>query len=131
MNGSGVKTLTPKLYGKVRDITSKYVEYENNGITKRFYYNSSTFTNSNKNNTAKKPTISVSCGATGNNTVRMTVKCSSSGKITWNTSNSGVVVVNSSGIITANGKGTAKKTANISTGGKVYSVSKTIVSDSK
>lgn len=131
MNGSGVKTLTPKLYGKVRDITSKYVEYENNGITKRFYYNSSTFTNSNKNNTAKKPTISVSCGATGNNTVRMTVKCSSSGKITWNTSNSGVVVVNSSGIITAKGKGTAKITAKISTGGKEYSVSKTIVIDSK
>lgn len=84
-----------------------------------------------KNNTAKKPTISVSCGATGNNTVRMTVKCSSSGKITWNTSNSGVAVVNSSGIITAKGKGTAKITAKISTGGKEYSVSKTIVIDSK
>lgn len=38
VSGSSVKTLTKKLYGKVRDITSKYVEYENNGTTKRVYY---------------------------------------------------------------------------------------------
>ena len=130
VNGSGVKTLTKKLYGKVRDITSRYVEYENNGITKRVYYNSCT-SNSHKNNTVKKPTISVSCGATGNNTVRMTVKCSAAGKITWKTSNSKVAVVNSSGTITAKGKGTARITASVSTGGKKYSVSRTIVIRSK
>ena len=38
VSGSSVKTITKKLYGKVRNITSKYVEYENNGITKRAYY---------------------------------------------------------------------------------------------
>ena len=130
VSGGDKKILTKKLYGKVWDVTEKYVEYENNGVTKRVYYNSGT-SNSNKNNTVKKPTISVSCGVKGNNTVKMTVNCSASGKITWNTSNSKVAVVNSSGTITAKGKGTAKITATISTGGKKYSATRTVIIGSK
>ena len=38
VNGSGSKTLTTKLYGIVREVTSKYVEYEKNGVTRRVYY---------------------------------------------------------------------------------------------
>ena len=38
MNGNGTKNLTRKLYGRVYEVTSRYVEYENNGVTKRTYY---------------------------------------------------------------------------------------------
>lgn len=38
MSGSGRKTLTKKLYGIVREVTPRYVEYENNGVTRRAYY---------------------------------------------------------------------------------------------
>lgn len=38
VSGSGKKTLTRNLYGIVQHVTSKYVEYESNGITRRAYY---------------------------------------------------------------------------------------------
>ena len=38
ISGSGNKVLTRRLYGMVSNVTSKYVEYERNGVTRRVYY---------------------------------------------------------------------------------------------